>query len=147
MFYVLGDVVEVLLNAWLGVIGCWLELQPGYENFLKQINNIDSAIIYTKEDSWPDGSMTFLDTSIAPQHNGILVTSKYRIPTHMDQYLYWDNQHHIGVKYRVINTLADRVKQFDLHQNFLQLRNNTMAGPSQVQVPSVTLDKMKHRAF
>ena len=45
------------------------------EDFLQHINNIDSAIQLTVEDTRPDGSVPFLDTLVTPEHNGRLTTS------------------------------------------------------------------------
>ena len=80
------------------------------ENFLHYINNIDSAIKFTVEDTRPDGSVPFLDTLVIPEHNGTCSTRVYRRPSHMDQYLQWDNHHYIGAKYYIINTLNHRSK-------------------------------------
>ena len=54
--------------------------------------------------------MPFLDTLVNPKHNGTLSTRVHRNPTHADQYLQWDNQHHIEPTYCVINILNQSAK-------------------------------------
>ena len=52
--------------------------QQSNREFLQQINSVDPSIIFTAEETRPDGSMPFLDTLITPQIDGILTTSVYR---------------------------------------------------------------------
>ena len=54
--------------------------------------------------------MTFLDTIITQQADGIFTTGVYRKPTHTDLYLQWDSHHNLAPKYSVINTLIHRAK-------------------------------------
>ena len=56
------------------------------------------------------GSLPFLDTLVTIEPNHTLSTTVYRTPTHTDQYLYWDSNHHITAKQSVYNTLAHRAK-------------------------------------
>ena len=79
-------------------------------NILEHINSIDSGIKFTVEDTRCNGSMPFPDTLVIIEHNGILSIRVHRKPTHTDQYLQWDNHHHLGVKYSIINTLNHRAK-------------------------------------
>ena len=79
------------------------------DNFLQHINSIDSVIKFTIDDTTSDASMPFLYTLVTPKHIGTVSTRVNRKPTHTDQYLQWDN-HHIGAKYSVINTLNNRSK-------------------------------------
>ena len=78
------------------------------KNFLKHINNIESAIKLTVQDTQPDGSMPFLDILITLKYNGTLTTNVYRKPILMDQYSHSDSHHHIVAKCSVINTLVLR---------------------------------------
>ena len=52
--------------------------QQSNREFLQQINSVDPSIIFTTEETRPDGSMPFLDTLITPQIDGILTTSVSR---------------------------------------------------------------------
>ena len=36
---------------------------------MKHLDSVDNAIMFTVEDTWPDGSVPFLDTIITPEHN------------------------------------------------------------------------------
>ena len=59
----------------------------------------------TQQDSLP-----FLDTLVTIQPDNTFSTTVYRKPTHTDQYLHWDSNHHITAKQSVFNTLAHRAK-------------------------------------
>ena len=74
----------------------------------------------TKEDAGTDGSIPFLDTIVMPQPDGSLLTSLYRKPTHADQYLQWNNHHHLSAKFSVINTLKHRAKTVCSNQHLLR---------------------------
>ena len=79
------------------------------QNLLQYISNIASAIKFA-EDTRAEGSVPFLNTLVTLKHNGRLIMSVHRKPTHMDQYLHLDSNHHIGAKYSVINTRTHRAK-------------------------------------
>ena len=59
----------------------------------------------TQQDSLP-----FLDTLVTIQPDDTFSTTVYRKPTHIDQYLHWDSNHHITAKQSVFNTLAHMAK-------------------------------------
>ena len=59
----------------------------------------------TQQDSLP-----FLDTLVTIQPDNTFSTTVYRKPTHTDQYLHWNSNHHIIAKQSVFNTLAHRAK-------------------------------------
>ena len=84
--------------------------QSHKEEFLQNIHSMDPSIIFTTEESRPDGSMPFLDTLMKPQEDRTLTTSIYRKPIHTDLYLKWDSHHNPACKYSVINTPTDRAK-------------------------------------
>ena len=56
--------------------------QSHKEEFLQHIHSLDPFIIFTAEETRPDGSMPFLDTLITTQNDGTLTTSIYRKSTH-----------------------------------------------------------------
>ena len=79
------------------------------QELLQHINNQDPHIQFTVEPT-QQGSLPFLDTLITIQPDNTLNTTVYRKPTHTDQYLHWDSNHHITAKKSVFNTLAHRAK-------------------------------------
>ena len=80
------------------------------QNFLEYINSVDPAIKFTEEDKKEDGVIPFLYTTVKPEASKGLSMPVYKKPTHTDQYLQWDNHHHLSAKYSVINTLTHRAK-------------------------------------
>ena len=64
---------------------------------LQHINNQDLYIQFTVEPT-QQGSLQFLDTLVTIQQDNTFSTSVYRKPTHTDQYLHWDSNHHITAK-------------------------------------------------
>ena len=52
------------------------------EQFLQYTNDIDSLIIFTEEDTMENGSMSFWEILVTPEHNGTLSTSNYRKTTY-----------------------------------------------------------------
>ena len=79
------------------------------QELLQHINNQDPYIQFTVEPTQQD-SLPFLDTLITIQPDNTLSTTVYRKPTHTDQYLHWDSNHHVTAKQSVFNTLAHRAK-------------------------------------
>ena len=64
----------------------------------------------------PDGAVPFLDLNITSGPDGTLTREVYRKPKHREQNFGWGSNHHIAIKYSVINTLTHRAKQFAQHQ-------------------------------
>ena len=79
------------------------------QDLLQHINSQDPHIQFTVEPTQQD-SLPFLDTLVTIQPDNTFSTTVYRKPTHTDQYLYWDSNHHITAKQSVLNTLAHRAK-------------------------------------
>ena len=77
---------------------------------LQHINNQDPHIQFTIEEPTQKGTLPFLDTLVTIESNNTFSTSVDRKPTHTDQYLHWDSNHHITSKQSVYNTLAQRAK-------------------------------------
>ena len=88
------------------------------QDLLQHINNQDPHIQFTVEPT-QQGSLPFLDTLVTIQPDNTLTTSVYRKPTHTDQYLHWDSNHHITAKHSVYNTLAHRAKSVSSTQDSL----------------------------
>ena len=76
---------------------------------LDYINSIDPAIKFAVEDNQENNTISFLDTLVKLEADNSLSVSVYRKPTHIDQYLQWDN-HNMAAKYIVISTLTYRAK-------------------------------------
>ena len=68
-----------------------IQKQTHRKEFLQQINSVDPSILFTVEETRPDGSMSFLDTVVTLQEDGMLTTGVYRKPIHTDLYLQWDS--------------------------------------------------------
>ena len=79
------------------------------QDLLHHINNQDPHIQFTVEPT-QQGSLPFLDTLVTIEPDNTFSTTVYRKPTHTDQYLHWDSNHHITAKQSVYNTLAHRAK-------------------------------------
>ena len=91
------------------------------------------------------GSLPFLDTLVTIQPDNTLSTSVYRKPTHTDQYLHWDSNHHITAKHSVYNTLAHRAKtvsstQDSLDQELLHIKTALQL----CQFPNWALNQREH---
>ena len=64
------------------------------QDLLHHINNQDPHIQFTVE-PMQQGSLPFLDTPVTIKPDNTFSTTVYRKPTHTDQYLHWDSNHHI----------------------------------------------------
>ena len=73
------------------------------QDLLQHINNQNPHIQFTVEPT-QQGSLPFLDTLVTVQPDNTFNTSVHRKPTHTDQYLHWDSNHHITAKQSVYNT-------------------------------------------
>ena len=80
------------------------------QGFLKHINRIDPAIMFTVEGSQGNRGIPFLDTLVTPEADNSLLITVYHKPIHTDQYLQWDSHHNLSAKYSVIGTLTHGAK-------------------------------------
>ena len=87
-----------------------IQKEENKQNILQHINSVDPAIQFIVENNKEDGAIPLLDTIVKPENDGKLSITVYRKPTHMDQYLQWDNHHYLAGKYSVISTLTHRAK-------------------------------------
>ena len=92
------------------------------------------------------GSLPFLDTLVTIQPDSILSTSVYRKPTHTDQYLHWDSNHHITAKQSVYNTLTHRAKTVSsTHHNLDKELSHIKTALHHCQFPSWALNQWEYK--
>ena len=115
------------------------------QDLLLHINNQDPHIQFTVEPTL-QGSLPFLDTLVTIQPDSTLSTSVYRKPTHTDQYLHWDSNHHITAKQSVYNTLAHRAKTVSSTQlNLDKELSHIKTALHHCQFPSWALNQWEHK--
>ena len=105
----------------------------------------DPHIQFTVEPT-QHGSLPFLDTLVTIQPDNTFNTTVYRKPTHTDQYLHWDSNHHITAKQSVYNTLAHRAKTVSSTQDNLQKElSHIKTALHYCQFPSWALNQWEHK--
>ena len=114
-------------------------------DLLQHINNQDPHIQFTVEPT-QQGSLPFLDTLVTIQPDNTFSTSVYRKPTHTDQYLHWDSNHHITAKQSIFNTLAHRAKivsstQDNMDKELLHIKTALQ----HCQFPAWVLNQWQHK--
>ena len=112
---------------------------------LQHINNQDPYILFTVEPT-KQGPLPFLDTLVTTEPNNTFSTTVYRKPTHTDQYLHWDSNHHITAKQSVYNTLAHRAKLVSSSQDRRdQELQHIKIALQACQFPNWALNQWHHR--
>ena len=115
------------------------------QDLLQHINNQDPHIQFTVEPT-QQGSLPFLDTLVTIQPDNTFSTSVYRKPTHTDQYLHWDSNHHITAKQSVFNTLAHRAKTVSSTQDLLNMKiSHIKTALHHCQFPAWALNQWEHK--
>ena len=112
---------------------------------LQHINSQDPHIQFTVEPI-QQGSLPFLDTLVTIEQDNTFGTSVYRKPTHTDQYLHWDSNHHITAKQSVFNTLAYRAKVVSSLQDKLDRElQHIKTALQQCQFPDWAFNQWHHK--
>ena len=111
---------------------------------LQHINSQDPHIQFTVEPTQQD-SLPFLDTLVTIEQDKTFSTSVYRKPTHVDQYLHLDSNHHITAEQIVFNTLAHRAKVVSYSQERLEQKLQHIKTALQAcQFPNWALNQWHH---
>ena len=84
--------------------------QTNVESFLQHLNSQHPSINFTTETE-TDGQIPFLDVLVHVNPDRTLRTSIYRKPTHTDQYLDFQSNHHVKQKIGIISTFKHRIEE------------------------------------
>ena len=115
------------------------------QDLLQHINSQDPHIQFTVEPT-QQNSLLFLDTLFTIDPDNTFSTTVYRKPTHMDQYLHWDSNHHITAKQSVFNTLAHRARTVSSSQDSMNKELQHIKSALQhCQFPSWSLNQWQQR--
>ena len=80
------------------------------DDFLQHLNCQQSTIRFTMEIK-KDNTIPFLDITVTRDSNGLVTTTVYRKPTHINQYIAYDSHHPQSVKRATVKCLYDRAKR------------------------------------
>ena len=83
-------------------------LEIHVEDFLKHLNSLHPRIKFTTE-NMIDNKIAFLDTEVHVNSDRSTKIQIYRKPTHTDQYLNFNSNHHISQKLGIIGTFENRI--------------------------------------
>ena len=87
-----------------------------------------------------------MDTIVKPEVDGSLSITVYRKPTHTDQYLQWDSNHHLSAKFSVIQTLSHRASTVCSNPELLQKeKDHLRKALTKCNYPKCALDKVEGR--
>ena len=76
--------------------------------FMEHLNSQHERIEFTSEELI-ERKLAMLDTELNVKEDGHLKIKIYRKPTHTDQYLMFDSNHHISQKLGIISTMKHRI--------------------------------------
>ena len=115
------------------------------QDLLHHINSQDPHIQFTVEPT-QQGSLPFLDILVTIEPDNTFSTTVYRKPTHTDQYLHWDSNHHITAKESAYNTLAHRAKIVSSTQDKMDRElQHIKTALQHCQFPSWALNQWQHK--
>ena len=140
--------LTLLTRMWLGYVDDTFVIQKEdhKQNFLEHINSVEPGIKFTVEDNKDDSAIPFLDTIAKPEANGRLSVTRYRKPTHTDQYLQWDSHHHLSAKNSAINTLTHRTKTICNKPELLQKEmDHLRKALTHCKYPKWAIDRVERR--
>ena len=119
------------------------------QNTVRLYYNTSTAKTHISSSQWNPhnkDSLPFLDTLVTIEQDNTFSTSVYRKPTHTDQYLHWDSNHHITAKQSVFNTLAHRAKVVSTSQERLEQELQHIKTALQAcQFPNWALNQWHHK--
>ena len=119
-------------------------IRQNSQDLLQHINSQDPHIQLTVEPT--QDSLPFLDTLVTIEPDNTFSTTVYRKPTHTDQYLHWDSNHHITAKQSVFNTLAHRAKTVSSSQDRMDKElEHIRTALKHCQFPYWALNQWQHK--
>ena len=125
---------------------CVIHKEIHKQEFLQHIISVDPAIQFTVETNKEDQAIPFLDTIVKPEADGTLSITVYRKPTHTDNYLQWESQHHLSAKFSVIHTLSHRAETVCSNPELLcKEKAHLRKALTQCKYPKWALDKVERR--
>ena len=95
---------------------CWLRYvddvyaiikEEHLDDFHQHLNSMQASIKFTREKE-VNGTVSFLDVTVTRKHDGSLITSVCRKPTHTGRYLPFDSHHPLSQKLSIPRTLFNR---------------------------------------
>ena len=89
--------------------------------------------------------MPFPDTLVKPEPYRTIATIVYRKPTHLDQYLQWNNQYNIAAE-SLVNTITHRAKTVCSIPQLLQEEEYLMEALKKCKYPNWALNGAKNKS-
>ena len=91
-----------------------------------------------------DNKLAFLDAEVNVKEDGGIKVKVYKKPTHTDQYLMFDSNHHIGQKLGIVSTLRNRIDTIvTTEEDKIQEKESMKAALKECGYPQWALDRKK----